>query len=93
MRDHPTSALAPFRAEVDDPVRGLEDVEVVFDYEEAVAGGQQLPKRREQFRDVDVLVLPQFSLTTAHAALPQIAGRTNLCASRSAIGLLKRLAA
>jgi hypothetical protein len=44
-----------------------------------------------RFRDVDILVLPQFSLTSAHAALPDVAGRTALCASRSAIGLLKRL--
>lgn len=43
-------------------------------------------------RDVDLLVLPQFSLTTAHAALPRVPGRTDLCASRSAIGLLRRLA-
>ncbi len=47
----------------------------------------------ERFRDIDVLILPQFSLTTAHAALPKVTGRTDLCASRSAIGLLKRLSA
>ena len=47
----------------------------------------------DRFRDVDVLILPQFSLTTAHAALPMIAGRTDLCASRSAIALLRRLSA
>ncbi len=47
----------------------------------------------ERFRDIDVVILPQFSLTTAHAALPKVTGRTDLCASRSAIGLLKRLSA
>lgn len=47
----------------------------------------------ERFGDVDILILPQFSLTTAHAALPKVAGRTDLCASRSAIGLLRRLSA
>lgn len=47
----------------------------------------------ERLRDVDVLLLPQFSLTSAHAAVPEVAGRTALCASRSAIGLLKRLSA
>ncbi len=49
--------------------------------------------RFQRFRDIDVLILPQFSLTTAHAALPKVTGRTDLCASRSAIGLLKRLSA
>ena len=45
----------------------------------------------DRLKDVDVLVLPQFSLTSAHAALPKVSGRTDLCASRSAIGLLRRL--
>jgi Asp/Glu/hydantoin racemase len=48
---------------------------------------------RPEFGDVDVLILPQFSLTSAHRALPVVDGRPALCASRSSIGLLKRLTA
>ena len=44
--------LAPFGPEVDDPVRGLDDVEVVLDDEQAVAGLQELPEGRQQLRDV-----------------------------------------
>lgn len=46
-----------------------------------------------RFPDVDVLILPQFSLTSAHAGVPVLPGRTALCASRSSIALLRRLAA
>ncbi len=46
----------------------------------------------ERMHDVDVLVLPQFSLTSAHLAVPRMPGRIVLCASRSSIGLLRRLA-
>src|SRR5690242_15114156 len=38
LRDDAAAAVAAFRAEIDDPVRGLDDVEVVLDDEHRVAG-------------------------------------------------------
>ena len=51
-RDEVAAFLAPFGPEIDDPVGGLDDVEVVLDDEQAVAGLQQLLERRQQLRDV-----------------------------------------
>lgn len=68
------------------------DARPLFETGQRPAHDEIVVAATERFRDVDILVLPQFSLTTAHAALPKAAGRTDLCASRSAIGLLRRLA-
>src|SRR5437879_4793406 len=35
--DDPAAAIAAFRAEIDDPVGGLDHVEVVFDHDDGVA--------------------------------------------------------
>ncbi len=77
----------------------LEHVETaarpLFETGERTRHDQMLSAASQQdiFRDVDVLILPQFSLTSAHASLPDRPGRPALCASRSSIGLLKRLTA
>src|SRR5918995_1503170 len=44
--------VAAFRPEVDDPVGGLDHVEIVLDHEQAVACLQQLAERRQQLGDV-----------------------------------------
>src|SRR5882724_6556537 len=51
-RDDRAAVLAPFRAEIDDEVGGLDDVEIVFDYQQRVPGLEQLPERRQQLGDV-----------------------------------------
>ena len=44
--------LAAFGAEVDDPVGGLDHVEIVLDDEQRVPGFEQLPERGQQLGDV-----------------------------------------
>ena len=51
-RDDAAAVFAAFRPEIDDPVGGLDHVEVVLDDEQAVARLEQLPERRQQLRDV-----------------------------------------
>src|SRR5262249_47393661 len=51
-RDDLAAAVAAFRAEIDDPVGGAYDVEVVLDNDEGVAGRQQPAERPEQLCDV-----------------------------------------
>ena len=50
--DELAAFLAPFGPEVDDPVGGLDHVEVVLDDEQAVPGLEQLAERRQQLGDV-----------------------------------------
>ena len=38
LSDDFAAALAPFRAEIDHPIRGGDQVEIVFDYQHRVAG-------------------------------------------------------
>ena len=45
-------ASPPSGPEVDDPVGGADDVEVVLDHDERVAGGEQLAEGAQQLRDV-----------------------------------------
>ena len=51
-RDDLPALFAAFRPEVDDPVGGLDHVEIVLDHEQAVARLQQLAERRQQLGDV-----------------------------------------
>src|SRR5688572_7560388 len=50
--DNIPTRVAAFRTEIDDLVRGLDDVEIMFDHEERTARIDQRTKRREQFVDV-----------------------------------------
>ena len=50
--DDRPAVFPAFRAEVDDVVGRLDDVEVVLDDEQRVPGFEQLPERRQQLRDV-----------------------------------------
>ena len=50
--DDRAAGIAAFRAEIDDVVGGLDDVEIVLDDEQRVAGFEQLLERRQQLRDV-----------------------------------------
>ncbi len=52
LRHHVSPLFASFRAEVDDPVGGLDHVEVVFDDEHAVAVFHEPVQHGEQFLDV-----------------------------------------
>src|SRR5690349_8613562 len=52
LRDDAAAAVAPFGAEVDDPVRGLDDVEVVLDHHHGVAGVAQAAQHVQQELDV-----------------------------------------
>src|SRR4051812_37315662 len=47
-----SACFAAFRTKIDDPVGGLDDVEVVLDHQQAVTRLQQFAKRREELRDV-----------------------------------------
>src|SRR5216683_2413156 len=49
---HVTAALAAFRTQVDDPVRGADHVEIVLDHEQRPAVFDQPLKRPEQLGDV-----------------------------------------
>ena len=51
-RDQPAAGLAALGPEVDDPVGGADDVEVVLDDDQRVARVEQPPERAEQLRDV-----------------------------------------
>ena len=51
-RDDRAAAVAPFRAEVDDPIGDLDDVEVVLDDDDGVAGVHQLLQHLDQAVDV-----------------------------------------
>ncbi|MNQ41688.1 hypothetical protein D3C85_553730 [compost metagenome] len=50
--DHQTAGVAAFRAQVDQPVRRADHVQIVFDDQQRVARGQQLAERPHQPRDV-----------------------------------------
>ncbi len=49
---HLAAGIAPFGPEVDDPVGGADDIEVVFDDDQRVAGGNQFPECPQQFAHV-----------------------------------------
>ena len=46
--DHQAAAVAALRTEVDDPVAGPDDVEIVLDHQQRVAGGDQLAQGPQQ---------------------------------------------
>ena len=50
--DDLSSAIAAFRAQIDDPVRGLDDVQVVFDHHHGVAVIAQPVEYGQQLFDV-----------------------------------------
>ena len=51
--DDDFTAVGPtFRADVDDPVCGLDDIEIVFDHDDAVACIDELVQYGKQFADV-----------------------------------------
>lgn len=49
---HFAAGVAAFRAQVDQPVGGADDVQVVFDHQQRMAGGQQLAEGAHQARHV-----------------------------------------
>ncbi len=49
---HLSAAVAALRPEVDDPVRGADDVEVVLDHHQRMASRDQLPEGSQQLGDV-----------------------------------------
>src|SRR5262249_25284067 len=51
-RNDPPALIAAFRPEVNDPVGGLDHVQVVFYYDQRGSGVQQAAEGREQFVDV-----------------------------------------
>src|SRR5215831_7373678 len=52
-RGHDFSALVPaFWAEVNEPIAGLDDLEIVLDYQEGGAGFEQLAKGRQELGNV-----------------------------------------
>jgi hypothetical protein len=50
--DQLPAGLAALRAEVDDPVAGADDVEVVLDHHQRVAGGDEAAEGAQQLGDV-----------------------------------------
>src|SRR5262249_47979834 len=52
FRDDPSTFIPTLRSEVDDPVRRLDDVEVVFDDDDGVAGVDESVQYVEQAADV-----------------------------------------
>ena len=48
LGDDPAAAVPTLGSEIDDPVRGLDDVEVVFDDDDGVASIDQRVQHREQ---------------------------------------------
>jgi len=69
------------------------DARPLFEKGEREAHDRIVVAAAERFQNVDALLLPQFSLATAHLGIPPMPGRTALCASRSCISRLKRLVA
>src|SRR5215469_7091018 len=51
-RDHAAAAGSALRAEVDDPVRGLDHVQVVLDHDHRVAAVNEPAEHAEQLADV-----------------------------------------
>ena len=51
-RDDGAAGGAAFGAEIDDPVRGADDVQVVLDHDHGVAVVDQAPQRGDELRDV-----------------------------------------
>ncbi len=47
-----TAAIAAFRAEIDHPVRGLDDFEIVLDHDNAVSLSDQFMQDLEQLGDI-----------------------------------------
>src|SRR5437016_2818792 len=52
LGDNLATASAAFGAEIDHPIRGFDDVEVVFDNQEGIAGSAQLKEHFEKFGHV-----------------------------------------
>jgi hypothetical protein len=52
LGDDAAAALAPFRAEVNDPIGLFDDVEVMLDDEDGVAEGDEALEDVEEFADV-----------------------------------------
>ncbi len=46
------AAVATFGAEIDDPVRGADDVEIVLDHQQGVSGSQQFAEGAQQLGDI-----------------------------------------
>ena len=67
--DDLAAGVAPFRAEVDDPIGGLDDVEVVLDDEQRAAAVDELAEGGEEFLHV-VEVLPLNSSSTTRLNKP-----------------------
>src|SRR6266404_598577 len=52
LRYNLSASFPSFRAEIDDPVRGFNDVEIVLDDEQRIPRGAQLEKYFQQFRHI-----------------------------------------
>src|SRR6185436_121275 len=50
--DETTTFLSPFGPEIDDPVRCLDDIEIVLDHQQTMTGLNQLAEGGQQFGDV-----------------------------------------
>ena len=50
--DDGAAGMAAFRAQIDDPVGGADDVEIVFDHQQRVPGLDEAPERTQQLGDV-----------------------------------------
>src|SRR5512134_3267468 len=52
LADDLATGLAALGAEIDDPVGGADDVEVMLDDDQRVAGGEELAERAQELRHV-----------------------------------------
>ena len=51
-RDHRAAPVAPFGAEIDQVIRGLDDVEIMFDHQDRIAQFHEARKHVEQLVNV-----------------------------------------
>ena len=51
-RDDAAALIAAFRAQIDEPVGALDDIQIVLDYDDRPTCLDQLPERRKQAVDV-----------------------------------------
>src|SRR4051812_16456400 len=78
LRDDAPAAIAALRPEVDDPVGGLDDIQVVLDHHHGVAGVAQALQHAEQHLDVVEMQaggrLVQYVERAAGVALAELEG-------------------
>ena len=52
LRDDSTAAIAAFRSQVDDVISNLDDVQIVLDHDDGIAGIRQFLQHVDQFSDI-----------------------------------------